>query len=138
MFAKLRFPILSLALAAILAPASFADGFGFAWTHRIKHSALSFVYSSGPVFSDGWTPGFARRCAPEYWVPGHYETVCRQVWVEGCARTAWVEPIYAWRSDGCGRPCNVCIASGHYAIVRQSGHFETRRFQVWIEGRWQS
>lgn len=71
------------------------------------------------------------------WVPAHYETVVRQVWVEGCFRDVWVDPVYEYRLDHCNRLVKVCVRAGYWARVQDPGHFETRREQVWVDGRYE-
>jgi hypothetical protein len=130
MFAQCKVAALSLALFSGLAPISRADGFGITWMQRFHHGVLSLGFSSAP--------GSEPRCAPACWVPGHYETVYRQVWVEGCAERVWTPPLYAWRTYGCGRLYRACVRPGGFEIVRREGRYESRPFQVWVEGAWRS
>ena len=132
MSTRSKLPVLSLALVAVLAPASFADGFGISFGG--KHGALSLGFSTGPVYGPSCEP----RCAPAVWVPGHYQTVYRQVWVDDCHERVWIEPVYQWRSYGCGRPVRVCVRGGHYERVYRSGRFETRPVRTWVSGSWRS
>jgi hypothetical protein len=132
MFAKTKVAVLSLALLPVLAPASRADGFGITLMNKFHNVAVSLGFSSGSPAIGTCEP----RPAPVCWVPGHYETVYRQVWVEGCLERVWVAPVYEWRSYGWGRPVRACVRGGRYEIVRGAGHYETRPFQVWVEGAW--
>ena len=134
MFTKLKMPVLSLALATLLAPTSKADGFGIAYTKQGSHGALSLGFSTGAFFGGGCE----QRCAPACWVPGHYETVYRPVWFEGCVERVWVPPAYRWEVHGCGRPYRVCVRGGHYEMVRRPGRYESRAVTVWVEGAWRS
>lgn len=133
MFQRSKLPVLSLALVAILAPASFADGFGISFTKSTKHGALSLGFNTGFC-----SPSCEPRCAPAVWVPGHYETVYRQVWVDEGHDRVWIPPAYEWRSFGCGRPVRVCVRGGHYQRVFRSGHYETQPVRVWVGGGWRS
>lgn len=72
-----------------------------------------------------------------FWVAGHYETVCRQVWVEGCWRDVWVDAVYETRIDHCGRVIRVCVRPGYWTRVQDAGHFETREVQVWVDGHYE-
>jgi len=69
-------------------------------------------------------------------VPGRYETVVRQVWVEGCERRVWREAVYETVYDWLGRPVRRCVSEGRWEIVREPGRYETRYEQVWREGYW--
>jgi hypothetical protein len=134
MFAKCKVAVLSLALIPSLASISHADGFGISWMQRFHHGVMSIGFSSGAAFGPGCEP----RCAPACWVPGHYESVYRQVWVEGCAERVWTPPVYEWRSYGCGRLYRTCVRPGRFEIFRRGGRYETRPVQVWVEGAWRS
>ena len=128
MFDAAKKSALSIALAAVLAPASFADGFGIAF----QHGAISIGYSSGPFGS----PAYCPPCAPRRWIPGHYEVVCRPVYVAGCEERAWVPAQYGWVRDRYGRTVWACIQPGHYEIVRRPGRYENRDVRVWVPGSW--
>jgi hypothetical protein len=134
MFAKCKVAVLSLALFSMLAPNSRADGFGITWMKKVHHGALSIGFSTGFP----WGGACETRCEPSCWIPGHYETVYRQVWVEGCAERIWTPPLYEWRYHGCGRPYRTCVRPGGFEIVRRGGRYETRPVQVWVEGAWRS
>jgi hypothetical protein len=132
MFAKLKVAVLSLALLPLLAPASHADGFGITLMKKFHGGAVSLGFSTGSFFGGGYGP----RCAPAGWVPGHYETVYRHVWIEGCQERVWIPPVYEWRAHGCGRPVRACVRGGCFETIRHAGHYETRAVQVWVEGAW--
>jgi hypothetical protein len=134
MFTKIRIAVLSLALVALFAPVSRADGFGITLTKAFHHGAVSLGFSTGWPWFGAPEP----RCAPADWVPGHYETVYRPVWVEGCAERVWIPPVYGWQVHGCGRPVRVCVREGRFEMVRHAGHYENRPSQVWIEGAWRT
>ena len=137
MFTKCKVAVLSLALVSMLAPNSRADGFGITLMKKIHHGAVSIGFSSGFPWLGGWG-GCERRCEPACWIPGHYETVYRQVWIEGCAERVWIPPMYEWRTHGCGRPYRACIRPGRFEIASGRGRYETRPVQVWVEGAWRS
>ena len=132
MFAKCKIAVLSLALVSILAPLSRADGFGITLMKKIHHGALSIGFSTGSF----WGGEPETRCQPAVWIPGHYETVYRQVWIEGCVERVWMPPVYERQYYGCNRPYRACVRGGGFQVVRGNGHFETRPVQVWVEGGW--
>lgn len=138
MFTRAKLPIFSLALVPVLASASFADGFGISFTKSGKHGSLSLGYSTGPVFAGSCEPRVVPPAWPGVWVPGHYETVYRQVWVDDGYERVWVEPVYRWRSYGCGRPVRVRAGGGYYERVYRSGRFEARPVRTWVPGGWRS
>jgi hypothetical protein len=45
---------------------------------------------------------------PRRWVPGHYETICRPVYVAGCEERTWVPAAYGWVRDRYGRTFWAC------------------------------
>ena len=134
MLGHLKTLVLSLGACALLVPAASADSFGFSFGRRSRHSAIAFGFSTGPVCA----PVRVVRYAPRVWVPGHYETVCREVWIEGRVEQVWVEPRFELRYDSCGRAFQFLVSDGCWRTVRHPGHYETQRFQVWVEGQWQA
>jgi hypothetical protein len=138
MFSALKIPLLSLALVAVLAPTSSADGFGISYFKKSKHGEFAVGYSNGPSPSYGRGPGARYRHGPARWVPGHHRTVCRQVWVPGFVERVWVEPVFVRRYDVLGRPYQVCVSDGHYEMVQRPGRYETRQFKVWVDGCWRT
>jgi len=82
--------------------------------------------------------GYTRReSARQVWVPGHYETVQRRVWVPGARRQVWVPPVYETRYDWLGHPYQVLVAPGHHVTVQDPGHWVYRDERVWREPRWE-
>jgi hypothetical protein len=138
MFSLLKLPALSLALCAVLAPASRADGFGLSFSKSSKHGAFSIGFSSGPSAYRTCAPVYRERHRPARWVPGHYETVRERVWIPGRVQKVWVEPRYGWRRGSCGRAYRGCISRGHWELVERPGRYEYRDTQVWIEGCWRT
>ena len=133
MFTKSKIAVLFLALVSALAPAAKADGFGISYLANTKHGSIAIGYSSGPF----WAPGYRRVRSPAArWVPGHYETVRDRVWVPGQAEQVWVEPVFEWRRDACGRAVMACVADGHFEWVKQPGHYEYRDTRFWVPGAW--
>ena len=123
-------PILLLSLVgALSAPAAAGDisfGFGF---REGKGVSVAFGYSEHKH----------RRHAPvvhRKWVPGHYETVHRQVWVPGACEQVWQPAQYEWRYDHCGRRVRVLVREAGYVTVERPGHYETVCEQVWVPGRY--
>ena len=127
MFAKIFLP---LVLAAALAPTARAGtDFELRIGQNNKHGNFAIALSNR-------FPR-ARHAEPRRaWVAGHYETREEKVWVEGTERQVWVAPVYDWRYDHCGRPYRVQLEVGHWTCVRSPGHFECRKVQVWVAGRW--
>ena len=125
MFAKILLP---LVLASAIAPsASAGTDFELRLGKNGKHGSFAIALSNRSP----------RVHAPRRaWVPGHFETREEKVWVEGSERQVWVAPVYDWRYDHCGRPYRVQLEVGHWTCVRSPGHFECRKVQVWVAGRW--
>ena len=107
-----------LAVGSIPAQAQGSVSFGFGRFGR--HSS----------FGLGFTVPLQHRC----WVPGHYETVLTEVWVPGCARHVYVEPVYHSCVDPYGNATRVLVHAGYYQVVQDPGHYETRYVQVWVPG----
>jgi hypothetical protein len=134
MFPALKMPLLALALSAVLAPASKADGFGFSYLKNSKHGGFSVGYSSGPH----WAPGYRAHVPKARWVPGHHEIRRERVFVPGHIERVWIDPVYEWRRDTCGRLVPVCISNGHYETIHHPGAYEIREVRVWVAGCWNS
>jgi hypothetical protein len=117
--------VLPIAAVIILtaAPADAQGSFSFGFSR--------FGRCSG--FGLGFTVPIHNRC----WVPAHYETVVTQVWVEGCARRVYVEPVYNSCVDPCGNVTRVIVREGYYQVVQDPGHYETRYMQIWVQGYYQ-
>ena len=88
--------------------------------------------SHGTVSSGSYRGAYA---SSRVWVPGHYESVSRRVYVPGPTRSVWVEPDYEWQVGPCGVRY-VCVRAGHWKTVQLPGHYENRRVRVWREGTW--
>jgi hypothetical protein len=124
--------VLPLLLAAALAPSARASSeIEIAFGKRTGHGGIFINLSSGHG-------RYERDCEPRRtWVPAHFETREEQVWVDGCERQVWAAPVYDWRYDNCGRPYRVQLEVGHWKTVCTPGHFECRKAQVWVCGRWE-
>jgi len=70
------------------------------------------------------------------WQPGRLEVRHEQVWVPGCSRKIWVNPVYGTQYDSCGNPMQVLVTPGHYRTVQTGGHYETRPRSIRHPGRW--
>jgi hypothetical protein len=136
MFRTTKRIFLPLALATLCAPAARADGFGISFGGLFHHGAFGIGISTGPLWSPVPPPA-PEPCPPRRWVPGHYETVIRPVYVAGCDERIWVPAEYAWVQTRWGRPVWACRNPGHYEVVRRPGRYENREVRVWVEGSWQ-
>jgi hypothetical protein len=124
-------------LAALLA---FAATAGTAEAQRLSPGYDHGPRRAGVSLSFG-NPYFSRsrhRAPRRVWVPGHMERVQRRVWVEGGYRREWVAPVYDTRLVSCGRVETLLVRQGHWTLVEQPGHFETRQVEVWVDGYWRS
>jgi hypothetical protein len=108
-------------------PASAQSSFGFGFSHFGRHSGFGFGFSSYQP-----APVYVQRC----WVPAHYETVCEQVWVQGCSRRVWVEPAYQTFTDPAGNTRQALVREGYWNVVLDPGHYETRYVQVLVAGHY--
>ena len=123
--------VLPFLLAAALAPSANAGSeIELAFGKRTKHGSFMVHLGSGHGRYE------KHRAPKRNWVPGHYETREEKVWVEGSEKQVWVAPVYDWRYDHCGRPYRVQLEVGYWKCVRTPGHFECRKVQVWVSGRW--
>jgi len=87
-------------------------------------------------YSRGVTPSYTRDySSSRVWVPGHFESVSRRVYVPGPVRREWVEPVFEWRFDLCGARF-VCARDGYWRTVQLPGHYEVRCERVWRPGGW--
>ena len=122
---------LSFLLAAAIAPSARASSeIEINFGKRTSHGSFAIHLASGNHFE--------RECAPRRaWVPAHFETREEKVWVAGCEQKVWVAPVYDWRYDHCGRAYRVQLTVGHWNTVCSPGHFECRKVQVWVCGRFE-
>lgn len=122
-----------LASAALLAPAASASGIEISFGKHSKHGSFGVTYSGG---ERGYQRDSSFCPPPRVWTPGHYETRCERVWVEGAREQVWVPARYEWRHDSCGRAYQVCVSPGYWRTVCAPGHYEARQVRVWVEGCW--
>jgi hypothetical protein len=119
-------PILLLSLmGALAAPAAAGDvsfGFGFGHGHRGNRISVAIGYNG-------------HRHHDRVWVPGHYETVVKKVWVSGGCERVWQPAQYGWRYDHCGRRVQVLLRPAGYVTVHSAGHWERVTERVWVPGR---
>lgn len=66
---------------------------------------------------------------------GRYEYRTQRTWVAGYDRQVWVEPVYDWHYDACGRRTQVLVRSGYYRTVCVPGRYENRQVKVWVPAR---
>lgn len=124
-----------LAFSALLAPRADAHGFELILGKKSKHGSISLTIGNGAEYGHR---GHAPVCAPpRAWIAGHYETRCERVWIPGRCESVWVEPVYQWRHDSCGRAYQVVVCAGYWKTVEQPGCWQERNVQVWVEGHWQ-
>jgi len=128
--------ILPVAIVILVASSSAqAQGsFGFGFTKFGKHSAVSVGFNSGFYPRHGGGVVVVDPLPGRCWVPGHFETVCREVFVPGCERRVYVDPVYDTCTDPCGNVTRTIIREGYFKVVRDAGHFETVCSQVWVPG----
>ena len=122
-----------LASAALLAPTASAQSLQLNFGKHSKHGSFGVTYSTG---GHGWDRGGSFCPPPRVWTPGHYETRCERVWVEGRSEQVWVSAQFEWRHDSCGRAYQVCVNPGYWRTVCGQGHYETRQVRVWVDGSW--
>jgi hypothetical protein len=112
--------LLSL-VGALAAPAAAGDidfSFGF---HKGGRHAVSVT--------------FGHRSHHRY-VPGHYETVTKEVWVAGGCETVWQPAQWGWRRDRCGHRVRYLIRPAGYVQVHTPGRWECVKETVWVPGRY--
>ncbi|MCK6462126.1 MAG: hypothetical protein L6Q95_19760 [Planctomycetes bacterium] len=126
-------PILLLSLVgALAAPAAAGDvsiGFGYSEGHGVS---IGFGYREKHRHHDHGR----RHVEHRKWVPGHYETVHRQVYVPGWCEQVWQPAEYRWTRDHCGRRVRVLVRPAGYVTVERPGYYKTVCEQVWVPGRY--
>ncbi len=122
-------PLVALVLAFAAVPSARASDFGVQ-IHG-KKGSIAFHIGNGHPY-----PAPRPVATQREWVPGHFETVEDRVWIQARSERVWVEPVYQWRYDACGRATRVCVQPGYWNTVCAPAHFETCPRQVWIEGFW--
>jgi hypothetical protein len=128
-------PILLLSLVgALSAPAAAGDisiGFGYSDGHGIS---VGFGYRDRD--GDHHRGHGHRHVVNRKWVPGHYETVHRQVYVPGRCEQVWQPAEYRWTRDHCGRRVRVLVRKAGYVTVERPGYYKTVCEQVWVPGQY--
>ena len=103
-----------------------------------KHGSIGVGFNSG-----GRSYGYGRsRGGRQYRgatrAYGHYETVYRKVWVDGCYRKQWVAPVYEVREHcddyGGYRSERVLVRHGYWRKVWEPGYYVKRAVRVWVPG----
>ncbi|MGI6460179.1 MAG: hypothetical protein ACOX5J_08810 [Candidatus Hydrogenedentales bacterium] len=73
--------------------------------------------------------------ARSYWVPGHWETVHKNVWLPGYWENRLIPAVY--RSElAHGREILVMVQEERWENVWVEGRYETRPESVWVAGYW--
>ncbi len=139
----------SLALALVFAPAASAQRSAVrATSYGGAPSALrSTAYESqrdlrSPRYGSRGairSTSYGRRAhyvQARAWVPGHYATERRDVWVPARTESVWVEPVFDVRCDSRGVSVRILLREGHYRDVYHPGHYASRSVQVWVPGHW--
>jgi hypothetical protein len=99
--------------------------------HYYSYPAYSYPAYSYPAYSSSY-PAYDRA-----WIAGHWENREQQVWVRGSTRREWVEPVYDTARDPAGNETRVMTQKGHWKVVEDPGHYETRNVQVWVPGHYE-
>jgi hypothetical protein len=128
-------PILLLSLVgALAAPAAAGDisiGFGYSEGRGVS---IGFGYRDDKKHRHN--DHGHRKVEHRKWVPGHYETVHRKVFVPGRCEQVYRPAEYRWTHDHCGRRVRVLVRAAGYVTVERPGHYETVCEQVWVPGRY--
>jgi hypothetical protein len=141
MLPRLLRPLLPLSIALLAAAPARAGDLSLGVVLGGRHGAVELSYgggSKGHRYHGGRGPVVAGcalhgRCTPaRIFVPGHYASVEREVWVPACREKVWVDPVYATRHDACGRPVRVLVCEGRWSVRVVPGHYETRCERVWV------
>ena len=138
MLPRLLRPLLPLALALGAAAPAHAGDLSLGVVLGGHHGGVQLSYGEGHGYHGGRGPvvaGYAPRayCPPaRVFVPGHYATVEREVWVPAFREKVWVEPVYTTRYDPCGRPLRVLACDGRWTVRVVPGHYERRCERVWV------
>lgn len=142
---KLLITALTGLLALSLAPTASAQGgfsLSFGKHKRGKHIGFNLSVPFGrrhhrshrPIHRPVRHHVHCNSC--RQWVPGRVEIVHERVWVPGCSRQVWVQPVYRTQYDRCGNPVQVLVRPGHYTTVQDQGHYVTRPRRIQHPGHW--
>jgi hypothetical protein len=124
MFARMPLVLSTLAASLLFAADASASGVSIGFSKHGKHGSIG-IQIGAPV------------CAPRPAPPvygGRWETIVERVWVPGHCERVWVEPVYAWEYDACGRRVQVCVRAGYWNTIQHPGHYEERYRKVWRDG----
>ena len=137
--------VIALAGFGLTVPAE-AQGLSLSYGKRTKHG--SFSINVGNPGGYGYGGRFAKRsygnrgydasCSipRKRWIPGHYQEVPRQVWVQGRRSKVWVPARFETFVDDCGQVREVLVEEGRWEVRHEPGYYETRYVKVWVPGRW--
>lgn len=70
------------------------------------------------------------------WTPGRWEWCEERIWEPGRNERVWIEPVYTWHVDPCGRRVRVCVREGYWVDRPCEGRWVTKRVRKWIPGCW--
>jgi hypothetical protein len=122
-------PILLLSLVGALSvPAAAGD------------ISIDFGFRNGHGVSIGFGYTNAHRRAVvvrQKWIPGHYETVSKDVWVPEVREQVWQPAQYGWSRDRCGRRIRVLVRPAGYVTVVHPGRWKCIQETVWVPGHYE-
>jgi hypothetical protein len=99
------------------------------------YTTVTYRYGA-PVYCEPPPPRYCPPPAPR-WIPGHYQTRCEQVWVEGYWKTIETPAVYDWVwNPHCRRYEWTMVRPPTCTRVWVPGRYETREVRVWVEGRY--
>lgn len=135
--AGLMLPLLGATAAAQPLTGSFAGSVQGPATTLAPSGSFAALGGHGAHLGLGYARGGlgVRYGTARAHVRGRYETRCEQVWVPGRPERVWVEPLFQWRHDPCGRRYRVLVRAGHHVQRYVPGRYETRSVRVWVPAR---
>src|SRR5262245_20543018 len=138
-------PACLLAFALLAAPAAHAGDLSLGLVVGGEHGRVELSYGNRGCGYGYGRPAVVRGCAlhrscypTRVFVPAHYATVERRVWVPPAREKVWVDAVYETRYGHCGRPYRVLVCAGRWTVRVLPGHYETRCEQVFIPGAYET
>jgi len=86
----------------------------------------------------GYRSGYGYRTVQrrDTWIPGGTVETRSRVWIPGGTERIWREPVYEYRSDGCGDTVRLLVRSGTWERISHPGRYEWRPVRTWRPGHW--
>lgn len=108
----------------------------FSFAYSTSHWGVGFGYTAAPcytIYAPAYDPYFR-----SVYVPGYYEIVDEQVWVDGSYDEVVSTPVVDTVVDPLGNTYDAVTQPGAVDYQWREGHWTTERRRIYHEGHWEN